>query len=590
MKYQRHAILALAAAAFTASAQDLSTEVVVERNIKPVEQTATRLNGVSPAIVAPRVENKRLDAAEYNGQPTLTTVLSRLEPAPYADTIPVSPWRGYVAGGYFPAYNLGITAGYRIVNKPRTAVGVDMMFNGMSYKVDNYYGKKWTYSRNSVQLNAYAQHIFNAGTLGANLGYGHIRLGQPYIDIVEEKFTQRINRLNFGIDWQSAPIADNVTYALSGNISTFGFSEALPWGITSYIDGGGYPDGILHPEVDGEPVKGAVYKFSASLGQKLDNGFRWQLDADADIQHLNRNTHIVWRNDYATSVDYDSSHNYSIIGLTPTLGIERDHFNARLGARIDFLSGTDRSTLHIAPAVHVAWMPASQFAVWGSATGGEQLNTLASLYEYCPWMIGSLAYAPSSVPLDIQAGVNVGPLAGFTLKLWAGWSKANNWLMPNLIDNITVNDNLNTFDSQSIEGWHYGAEARYAHRYFEIYTGIEGAQSSHDYGYYLWRDRAKLAFKAGVSVKPIAKLQIDADFSLRTSRKSFTNSIEDGIEWYTPIDLGNANNLSLGGRYAVTPALSVFLRMENMLGKRYMLIPNIESQGFHGLLGAEFKF
>jgi hypothetical protein len=594
MKYTTPAILALAAT-FSATAQDLTTEVVVERNIKPVEQTATRLNGVYPAISAPRVDNKRLSAAEYSGQPTLTTVLTRLEPAPYADTIAVNPYRGYLAGGYFPAYNLGITAGYRLINTRRTAVGADLSFSGMSYKADGIdsYGDlaRRTLSRNTFNIGAYAEHLFDAGRINATVNYGYTRLGQPYLaDALEDGYTQGINRFDLGVNWTGGPVGEHITYGIGGNIATFGFSKGFKNGTTDFLLGGTTPSGLGDQSKDGEPVKEAVYKFNAYIGQKTDNGFRWQLDADANVQHLNRYTHIVWKDNFVGVNGYDDSHNYGIIGLTPTLGVEREHFNARFGARIDFLSGTDRATMHIAPAVHVAWTPSAAVSVWGSATGGEKLNTLASLFDYCPWMLGTITYAPSSVPFDLVAGVNIGPMSGFSAKLWGGWSKANSWLMPNVIDNNILRGIFNTFDAQDISGARFGIEARYTHGIFDVHASVEAAQSSLSSGYYLWRDRAKMAFSFGATVTPTDKLQIDIDYSLRTGRKSWLTYSENGSIWNSELKLGNVSNLCLGGRYSLTSALSVFLRLENILGNRHDIIANIQNQGFHGLLGAEFKF
>ena len=54
--------------------------------------------------------------------------------------------------------------------------------------------------------------------------------------------------------------------------------------------------------------------------------------------------------------------------------------------------------------------------------------------------------------------------------------------------------------------------------------------------------------------------------------------------------LGNVSDLCIGGNYAVTPQFSVFLQLENILGRRYQIIPDLYSKAFHGMFGASYIF
>ena len=107
-------------AAFSAQAQKLSTEITVERTVVPAERAATRLNSVSPSIVPATVQDTRIDMAEYGQPGTLTRSSYLLAPAAWADTFALSPYRGYVSAGYFPVYNLGVSAGYRLLQTSDT--------------------------------------------------------------------------------------------------------------------------------------------------------------------------------------------------------------------------------------------------------------------------------------------------------------------------------------------------------------------------------------------------------------------------------------------------------------------------------------
>ena len=56
---------AAAMAILTATAEDLRTEVVVERTVEPQERAATRLSGVVPDMVTRSVTPTQLSYAEY---------------------------------------------------------------------------------------------------------------------------------------------------------------------------------------------------------------------------------------------------------------------------------------------------------------------------------------------------------------------------------------------------------------------------------------------------------------------------------------------------------------------------------------------
>ena len=54
--------------------------------------------------------------------------------------------------------------------------------------------------------------------------------------------------------------------------------------------------------------------------------------------------------------------------------------------------------------------------------------------------------------------------------------------------------------------------------------------------------------------------------------------------------LGCVSDLGAGATYGITPAIDVFARVDNILGRRHMLLPGIESRGLHGLAGVQLKF
>ena len=64
-------LLAISATA-VAAAQDLSTEVVVDRTVVPAERGATRLGGLSPQLVLPAVTTQSLTPVDSPGRSAST--------------------------------------------------------------------------------------------------------------------------------------------------------------------------------------------------------------------------------------------------------------------------------------------------------------------------------------------------------------------------------------------------------------------------------------------------------------------------------------------------------------------------------------
>ena len=96
--------------ALSAPAEDLKTEITVDRTIVPVEREASRIGSLTPRLLSSPVTMKQLTLADYTDPAAITRSIPTLDPASYADTLALSPYRGYASLGYFPAFNLGASA------------------------------------------------------------------------------------------------------------------------------------------------------------------------------------------------------------------------------------------------------------------------------------------------------------------------------------------------------------------------------------------------------------------------------------------------------------------------------------------------
>lgn len=573
-----------------AAAQGLNKEIRVEREIEPVERPAVRLSSVNPALYSPELNHRRLTPGEYDGRGEITRDMQRLEPAAWRDTMPVSPYRGYIAGGYFPTFNAGIAAGYRLINNTNTTLDARAMYNGYRYKDktsnDGSLSHPLTHRANNVGLGLDLRGDYTPGAFIANLNAGFGGWAMPTID---PDYTQSSHQVDFGAQWRTDK--GRFPWHVALKVGNFGYGKAL-YRYASYR---------LFGNEAGEIRKNTETTFAVRGGLDFSlKGHRAGVDVDARFQKLDALTPFSYRDGIFR---LDKGETLGIVSFIPHYQISRKHFDVRLGARIEVLTGGTDNALFIAPDIHATWIPSGQISAYAQATGGKKLNTLADLHDYTVYQVGSMGYQRSSVPLDIEAGLNVGPFQGFSACLSAGYSKAEDWLTP-----ATFHGSRAPFFTPiDLDAIRYGLRLSYDYRgLVKVFFDGQGAANDKGKGYYRWRDRARWVLDAGVEVKPLKPLSITLGFETRTGRRSTyitteintwtpgqtdqNNSSNGTTISYEDSDMRNASNLHISGKWQFTPAFSVFANFENILCHRHYIMPHVESNGIHGLIGVEYKF
>ena len=220
MKYNITLALALTVA-LAAQAQNLSTEVKVDRTVVPAERPAERLGSVHPGIVSVPVSARRLDIAEYGGDGTITRSARLLAPAAWGDTFDISRYRGYVSAGYFPAYNAAVSAGYRIIQNATTRLGVWAQFDGYSFKRELPHLLKDRFSNNTFAIGVDFDHrVRNTGVLNLKFATNYGRLEAP---TGYSAGKHDIGMTDLSAAWWAR--AGRVGYHVGASFHRFGFDE-----------------------------------------------------------------------------------------------------------------------------------------------------------------------------------------------------------------------------------------------------------------------------------------------------------------------------------------------------------------------------
>lgn len=518
-----------------APAQDITTEVVVERTIVPVERAATRPAALVPVLQMPQVSPAELSTAGYSLLSPITRSFTRLQPVQGAELPSESPYRGYISAGYFPTYNLGIAAGYRAISSESEMLNLHVAFNGFSYKD----------FKEADRNNSY-----NGGTVGAD-----------YCRLVNNR-----SRFDASIDYT---IGTSATWLRDSQMRNAGRLAAAWTSTGGSVDYSAYArvavDALGHVDFDGFDFP------DGSFGQQ-----RYTLGGDAALPLAGgSNAGIAARGDFLhTSPFTGDNSTLGIINLRPFFNILTGNINARIGLNVDFYTGGG-SKVHMSPTVDLAWNPAWFLTMNVAAQGGSDFNTAADVLVQSPMIAVTQAYGRSTTPVDLSAAIVVGPASGFSARLYGGYAKVDGLLVPG------IDDILNQLVTADVKGWHAGLRLAYNHKFFDIAVDAAAASSDAPAGryYYAWRDCARNVIKAEGAVRPVKGLQIGVGYEFRGHRQSITGE-----------SLGCVGELSARADYRITDAIDVFADVENILGRRYTLVPGITSQPVHGLIGLTFKF
>lgn len=564
------------------SAQTLTKEIVIEREVDPTLPQVQRISNF-PSILQPQAPESRLRMVDITAATHVPGMLTMLEPADGQPAYLLSPYRGYASLGYFPAYNLGISAGYSIIAKPTSSLNAWTQFDGDSYK-DQY---DETLKRNSVTVGADFSHLFGRSRrLDVSADFTYNAYNRPWEVTDPDHHT-----LKFDADAAWSARHNSLAYYVTAGFNHFGFS--------------GKEIGLAANDLDG--ISQNIIKAGAGTAYFITDKSSVTGHVDVNFVNDNRFNRLEtepWLGgpDPNSPILIDGNgKTLGLITLAPTYRYTSGKFSTQLGLKAQITTNSGK-TFHIAPVVKFNVRPASVFAATLTIGGGEHINALSELYDINPYMSVAQGFKFSDVPFNAELKLAFGPFYGASVELFGGYAIANDWLMPDAAD-ITDRTGIVSIDDPErmvfsamynpvdLRAAHYGAKFSWKYnKNIEASVKYTGAPGSYKHSYYLNRDRAKHIIEAKASVTPVSQLTIDASFELRAGRSLYSHWGMMPGEKPLRYDLLNSNSLNIGANYRVFDWLSVFARVENILGRRAYMFNLLEQQGVKGLVGTAVKF
>lgn len=573
----------LAAATMLPGAAQVSKEITVEREVVPTVRSASPLT-FTPSVTLPATPRPTLSYSERTSLASIPSLFRTLEPAAVGDSIAASPYRGYAAIGYFPAFNLGASAGYRLLDRSRTTLDAWMQYDGNRYNatIAELDRKDHIQSHDAVvgiNLNAAGN---NASLFNLSLDYAFSSFNNPWRPSPFScRKDQKLNRLNAQAFYSASSSSIDYSIGLGYHLFAFG---------TGFKD----ENGALTTNID--PVSENRVALQGSVFAGIDEHSSFGIDLDASMIGHSKSGRD--RGNWYETIAERPGKTTGLVSVTPAYKYDVNNFSLKAGIHVDFTFNNPGKKFHIAPDVKVAWMPSQSFALYGQARGGEVMNNMGELYAIERYISQMLWYSMSHVPVEAEAGFRVGPFKGFALNLSATYAAADDWLMPGEpLGGALV------FRKNNMRGWKFRAAAEYSYSNIAslALSGSLNPQKDDDIesGFYTDRDRAKYILDAQLTVHPLKQLDIIAGYELRAGRSIHFYQFERPNGWCgtvseTPFDccesLENIANLRVGASWRFTPAFTVFLRADNLLDRKTPHLSLLPGQGIHGLAGIAYKF
>lgn len=551
MNIHFHHIL-LAASAVLAqgvAAQDLSTQVNVDRTVAPEEKPATRPASLLPALTLPAATVPSLYPQTYEALSPVTRSYARLDPAAGSFAAEKSPWRGYAVLGYFPLLHGGASAGYRIADSRRLVLDASLQAEGSRNKPESRDPRKYQFYE--ARLGVDGAWTPDAGRLSFDLGYDFLNQQSILWEM------QTVNYVDAHAKW-SAMATPTVGYDA--------------WGGASFEMPG---NTIVHPEAS-NPSKDV--HFYQPYQQDYLGGVRGSVDfagnSTASLAVEGRLVHTG--NCVYDRIGIRRGGSAGHVDLTPSYMLSHGYVNATVGLRVGLGIGDfSEKKVTVAPDINIQWAPSQKAALWLRADGGQRVMTYHDMRQYTPYQIFIAESYASNIPYRITAGMNFSPLQGLTVSAGGGYAKADRWYM--------LSSTVPTFSLADISGWSARVGAEYAWRF--IKASAEAVFAPGDYAH-AWldnRDRARTVVNASVEATPLAPLTVGVEYRGRLDRRCYLYENKSS-------SLGDVCDVNAYASWRFSPRLTVFGRCENILGHRYMVAAQVVSEAQAGAVGAAFKF
>ncbi len=287
--------------------------------------------------------------------------------------------------------------------------------------------------------------------------------------------------------------------------------------------------------------------------------------------------------------------NYAAFKIAPHYIFEGEKLYMKLGVKTA-ISGGSGFTLTPSPDLSIQWNVWEEYlSLYGVATGDLTINSLDKIYEENRYISPNIRLDDTYTPLDAIAGIKLSPAYNLMIDLYGEFKYIQNqyyyrnkyYVTGNSIDIDNKDFFHNRFDISYSTTRVSTAGARIAWNFKELISVYaKGA-------YHFWDTKEVNVYHAwlmpdwdadfGANVKIFQDWNISSQFIFQDGRYARLSN-KTGTKMEPVMDL------NLSASYSYRDWLSFFVKGNNLLNKKYELLPGYDVQGINILGGVSFSF
>ena len=543
-------MLAIAALPTRAEAQSqakdstLSRTVMVEQEYNPDIMDASKVN-VLPQVVPPTVSKKDV---EYDA--TLTpakNIPASLMQAYTGTEEQPKPQRGYARLGYGNYGNLDARANYLFILPNRDKLNLNLHANGMDGKL------RLPESAEKWDARYYRTHL--------GMDYTHA-FKKVDLDIAGQFGLSNFNFLPESLHDKQKFLSGDVHFGVKSTSDELPLQSHAETNLMFYER----QNDFLHTDAQ-EAIVRTKADATGTISDEQSIGVGLAMD------------NVFYKN--ARFEDYTS------VELNPYYLFQNEEWKIRLGAHVDLAFGFGKN-FRAAPDVAAQYNFSDSYLLYARATGGRQANDFRRLEEICPYGVITEGQPDATYEqLNAALGFKASPVSGLWFNLYGGYQN--------------LKDNLADLYFFGVYPCMIGASSAISYLPFvqadmsNLYAGVEVSYSYKDIvsfslsGVYRNWDASRLDKDALTSMP---SFEADASIGLRpiTSvlvRLGYRHVTREKTEY---AHMKPVSNLYLGGSYELFKGISIYVRAENLLNKKYQLYQEYPTEGINFLGGMSFRF
>lgn len=600
-------MLVAGASAQDANKKDLNKEITLEKDFVPVEKKATKKNTLPTVKKVTPPSPTTLRYSDWAEPTQVPSSIPTLLPYGYRTAHNFSDKRGYLQVGGGMAANFTGSAGYRLLDTEQNTLGVWLQHNSTwagknDSKLILNESERLKQKYNDNVLGVDFEHNNNVGTLtiGARGHFDSFNYYGGRDQTWDDQHKQTFTEAGLLAGWQGTPIMvrdKELGYHMNVGFNHASYDKAYPLLYLGSVEAlKGAKENVLNIEL------GASYQLDAGLVGLDLTGDYVSVDRDANLSGF-----------YGYLADEDAySKSYFMLTLSPYYQWQNNVFRARAGA--DIVVGKmnlydDDNRIHVSPRLELDIDIVDGAAIFVDISGGKTLNTLSSMAAQNRYSDPMGLHFNTFSPFDGRAGFKIGPFGGFSAQLYGGYGLFKgdvNSFHPSALVSPYNQENVQSYrvtEYYNIKsrGSYFGAELAYKYRSLvEAKATLQYAPESGDEvnlnkWYHCYPldglDGPNKIFSLDLRAFPIKPLAVELGLQYRGGRCYMEDDITpDDVTRLIYQDMDDALNLHAGASYRFDKVLTLWVKGNNLLNRKWDYMPGMGVQGFNLMGGVSLVF